>query len=94
MKLTAPTRRQPDPDAPELRYYDLYLELDALARYVIAVALAPYAPVIHLDVMDLESRSTWRRWGPDERRSPERTRNTRRRRGRRAEDRVPVWAMA
>lgn len=91
---TAPRRDcTDDPDAPELRYYDLLSELDALARYVLAVAEAPSAPVIHLDVMDLESRGTWRRWGPGDRRGPERAHLDRRVRGRRAEDRVPLFAM-
>jgi hypothetical protein len=82
-----------DPDAPELRYYDLHAELDGLARYVLAVAGAPFAEVIHLDVMDLESRDAWRRWGPDNRRGPDRARPDRRKRGRRAEDNVPAFAM-
>jgi len=83
-----------DPDAPELRYADLWAEMDALARYVLAVAEAPTAPVIHVDVMDLESRETWRRWGPDNRRGPSRSGRDRRVRGRRAEDRVPQFAMS
>ena len=82
-----------DLDAPELYYSDLLAELDTLALYVLAVADAPSAPVIHLDVMDLESRAIWRRWGPDDRRGPERARTNRRLHGRRAEDRVPNFAM-
>ena len=82
-----------DPDAPDLRYSDLLAELDTLALYVLAVADAPTAPVIHLDVMDLESRAIWRRWGPDDRRGPGRARVNRRLHGRRAEDCVPTFAM-
>lgn len=81
-----------DPDAPELRYYDIFAELDALARYVLTVVGAPFAPVIYLDGTELESRSTWRRWGP-ERRGPARAHTNRRVRDRRAEDRLPAYAL-
>lgn len=82
-----------DPDAPELHYFDLYAELDALARYVLAVAYAPFAPTIEVDVTELESRVGYRRWGPDDRRGPARSRRDRRARGRRADDCVPAYAM-
>lgn len=93
MQPTQNTERADDPDAPELRYYDILTELDSLTRYVLAVAGAPYAPVIYLDGTEFESRSAWRRWGPDDRRGPGRASLGRRMRGRRADDRVPAYAM-
>lgn len=79
-----------DPDAPELRYYDLLSELDSLTRYLLTLVEAPFAPVIYLDGTELESRFSYRRWGPAERRGDGRP--DRRTRGRRAEDLVPAWA--
>ena len=79
-----------DPDAPELRYHDLLSELDPLTRYLLTLVEAPFAPVIYLDGTELESRFSYRRWGPAERRSDGRP--DRRSRGRRAEDLVPAWA--
>ena len=82
-----------DPDAPELRYYELIAEFDGLARYVLAVVDAPFAPVIDVAVTDLESRAAYRRWGPDDRRGPDRARRERRTRGRRTEDLAPAYAL-
>lgn len=82
-----------DDDAPELIWYDLLSEMDALTRYLLTVAAAPFAPIIILDGSELDSRSGYRRWGPADRRTPDRARPDRRVRGRRREDRLPAYAL-
>ncbi len=82
-----------DPDAPVLHYYDLLSEMDALTRYVLTVAAAPFAPIIILNGSELDSRNGYRRWGPSERRGADRAHTNRRVRGRRSEDRAPAYAL-